>query len=408
MLRKVLATVALALTLLFLGAGAAHAAHDTWNDVVDEMQAILDESYETYASGDGTAAKEQVDDAYYGYYEKLGFEKTVMAYLSGSRATAVEYQFALTKKAMLAGNHEAEVREDLDTLIAMLREDAIALDGEEGSAFGTFSKSLLIIVREGAEAIIVVAAIVAYLVKSGNQDKVRTVYWGSLLALGASVLLAVALNALTSLSGANQEIIEGVTILAAVVMLVWVSSWILSKSTNEAWDRYIEAKTEASISRGSVLSLAFVAFLAVFREGAETILFYQAILADESAPRGAIWAGIGVGAVLLVVIYLLIRFLSIRIPLRPFFLATSALLALMAFSFAGSGIKELQEGNVVSVTPVSGIPSVDLLGVYPTVETLAAQGLVLAVLATLLVLELRTSRRNRAATQHDTPTLETH
>jgi high-affinity iron transporter len=296
---------------------------------------------------------------------------------------------------MLAGDPEAEVREDLDTLVTMLREDAAVLDGEDASPFGTFAKSLLIIVREGVEAMLVVAAIVAYLVKSGNRDKVRTVSWGALLALGASVLLAIALNVLTGLTGANQEIIEGVTILAAVVMLVWVSSWVLSKSSNEAWDRYVEERTSSSLRRGSVLALAFVAFLAVFREGAETILFYQALLADDTAPRGPIWLGVGVGVLLLVVVYLLVRYLSIRIPLRPFFLATSVLLAVMAFSFVGSGVKELQEGGVVSVTPVAGVPAVDLLGVYPTVETLAAQGLVLTVLVVLFALELRNSRRTR-------------
>jgi high-affinity iron transporter len=125
------------------------------------MEAVLDGSYDTYVGGDAEAAKDEVDEAYFGYYEKLGFEKTVMAYLSGARASAVEYEFALTKKAMLAGDPDAEVREHLDTLIGMLREDAVALDGADGSASGTFLKSLLIILREGAEAILVVAAIIA-------------------------------------------------------------------------------------------------------------------------------------------------------------------------------------------------------------------------------------------------------
>lgn len=397
MLRRVLAAVVLALLLLGAGAGVAQAAHDTWGDVVDDMEAVLDGSYDTYVGGDARAAKDQVDEAYFGYYELLGFEKTVMAYVSGARASAVEYEFALTKKAMLAGDPDDEVREHLDTLIGMLREDAVALDGEEENATSTFLASLLIILREGAEAIIVVAAILAYLVKSGNRDKVRTVYAGVGLALAASVLLAVAVNALTGLAGANQEIIEGATILVAVAMLIYVSSWILSKSSAQAWERYIAGKTQDSLSRGSLMSLAFVAFLAVFREGAETILFYQALLARGQTHMGAIWAGLGVGVVLLVVVYLLIRYLSIKIPLRPFFLATSLLLALMAFSFVGSGVKEFQEGNVLSVTPVSGVPSIDLLGVYPTAETLTAQAVVLALLIALFAAEFRRAGRARVA-----------
>lgn len=411
MVRRALAVVTLALVLLGAGGGAAQAANDTWGDVVDDMEAILDGSYDTYVGGDAGAAKDQVDEAYFGYYELLGFEKTVMAYISGARASAVEYEFALTKKAMLADDPDAEVREHLEVLISMLREDAALLDGGEENAAATLLASLLIILREGAEAIVVAAAILAYLVKSGNQDRARTVYAGVVLALAASVLLAFAINALTGLAGANQEIIEGVTILVAVAMLIYVSSWILSKSSTQAWERFIADKTQDSLSRGSVISLALVAFLAVFREGAETILFYQALLARGQTHLGAIWAGLGVGAVLLVVVYLFIRYLSIKIPLRPFFLATSLLLAVFAFTFVGSGLKELQEGNVLSVSPVAGVPSVDLLGLYPTVETLTAQAVVLALLIALFAFELRRTGRVRvavAADADDIPSPGTH
>jgi high-affinity iron transporter len=212
--------------------------------------------------------------------------------------------------------------------------------------------------------------------------------------LAASVALAFAINAITALSGANQEITEGVTVLIAMVMLVWVSNWILAKSEGDAWSRYIKTKTQASLSRRSVFSLAFVAFLAVFREGAETILLYQALRARTETTQNMLWLGLGIGGVLLVGVYLAIRYLSIRIPLRPFFIATSAVLAVLAFSFAGSGVKELQEGGVISITPVAG-PSIDLLGVYPSAETLGAQGLVLVVMAALAVLALRRARRGR-------------
>lgn len=393
---RTLIAVALALVLGGLvAAPATAAAHETWNDVVDEMAAVLDESYDIYLTGDAEAAKDQVDVAYYGYYEKLGFEKTVMSYISGNRAATVEYQFAFTKKAMLAGDPDAEIRASLDELTTLLREDANQLDGEQESASGAAVASFVIILREGFEAIIVVGAIIAYLVKSGNGDKVKAVYWGSLIALGASVVLAVLLNLLTGLSGANQELIEGFTMLVAVVMLIYVSNWILSKSEGQAWTRYLEDKTESSLTRGSVFSLAFVAFLAVFREGAEVILFYQALLARTSTHVGAIWLGFGIGIVVLAVVYLLIRVLSIRLPLRPFFLGTSILLSVMAFTFVGSGIKELQEGNAVSATPVAGISSIDLLGIYPTVETLAAQAVVLILMLAMFAVGLRKGRKAR-------------
>ncbi|MDR2453193.1 MAG: FTR1 family iron permease [Bifidobacteriaceae bacterium] len=375
-------------------APAASAGAETWGAVVEEMDGILEDAWEQYQAGDTAGAKAQVDVAYYSYYEKLGFEKVVMAHISGKTASEAEYEFGLIKKAMSNGQSE-QARAHIDTLEAILADQAEQLDGTEESAWRTLSESLIVILREGFEAIIVLGAIIAYLIKSGNRQGLRTVYLGAILALVASAALAVAINAITALSGANQEITEGVTVLIAAVMLVWVSNWILGKSDASAWTRYIEAKAAASISRGSVFSLALVAFLAVFREGAETILLYQALRARVEATQNMLWLGLGIGAVLLVGVYLAIRYLSIRIPLRPFFLGTSTILAVLAFSFAGSGIKELQEGGVVSITPVAQVPTVDLLGIYPSAETLAAQALTLAAIAALSVFALRRVRRRR-------------
>ncbi|MDR1495990.1 MAG: FTR1 family iron permease [Clostridiales Family XIII bacterium] len=396
--RRVLSVAALAVIAFFVFAGpvaAAETAHESWNDVVDDMEAEINAAYDLYAAGDVDGGKAQVDVAYYSYYEKLGFEKTVMAYISGDRAAKVEYQFSFAKKAMTAGESESAVRESLDELTRLLREDASTLDGETESAGGVFVGSLVIITREGFEAIIIVGAIIAYLVKSGNAEKTRAIYVGCVVALAASVALAVILNILTGLTGANQEIIEGVTMLIAVAVLFWVSNWMVSKADADAWRGYIEGAVKSSVTKGSVFSLAFAAFLAVFREGAETILFYQALLAGTDTHVNMIWIGLAVGGVILVVVYLLIRFLSIRIPLKPFFLGTSILLFIISISFIGAGVKELQEGNVVGVTPVQGIGSVDILGVYPTVETLVPQSALLVLTVVLIVVQLRKQKRLR-------------
>ncbi|WP_326520342.1 FTR1 family protein [Faecalispora jeddahensis] len=397
-MRKIFAVITLMLVLVssFSIAASAATAHETWNDVVDEMESVLDESYDLYVSGEAKAAKEKVDVAYYSYYEKLGFEKTVMAHISGNRAATVEYQFSFAKKAINAGSTNEEVKASLDELTRLLREDADQLDGKKESALGVFLASLLIITREGFEAIIIVGAIIAYLVKSGNKEKTGAVYWGSVIALGASVIMAFILNSLSGASGANQEITEGLTMLLAVVVLFYVSNWMVSKSESAAWTSYIEGKVQSSITRGSVFSLAFAAFLAVFREGAETILFYQALLAGTKTYLNMVWLGLGVGCVALVIIYLLIRFMSIKLPLKPFFLGTSILLFVMSISFVGSGVKELQEGNLVGVTPVSGITSVDILGIYPTLETLIPQAVLLVLTIVTFVVQIRKTRKMRA------------
>jgi high-affinity iron transporter len=144
-----------------------------------------------------------------------------------------------------------------------------------------------------------------------------------------------------------------------------------------------------------MFSLAFAAFLAVFREGAETILFYQALIAQTQTYVNMLWLGLGIGAVILVGIYILIRVVSFRLPLKPFFLGTSILLFLMSVTFIGNGIKELQEGNLVGVSPAPFVSSVDILGIYPTYETLIPQIAMLIITAATFVIQLRRGKRNR-------------
>jgi high-affinity iron transporter len=338
------------------------------------MASILDESYDAYfTTKDAEKAKELVNKAYFEFYEKLGVERAVMAYVSGKRASIVEYQFAEVKRLMTEGASNKDVRTSIDALNTMLKEDGNALDGKEESGWSMFVASLLILVREGVEAILVVAAIAAYLVRSGNAAMTRVVYANGLAAIAFSAVLAVVLQKVFSISGANQEVLEGATMLLAVVVLFFVSNWMVSKAEAQAWKRYVQDKVSSAVTTGSSLALGAAAFLAVFREGAETILFYRALLADAKEHVDMVWYGFCVGMVCLAGLFALIRFGSLKLPLRPFFIGTSVLMYIMAIAFAGGGIKELQEADVVSVTPVSFIASFDLLGVYPTLETLLPQ-----------------------------------
>ena len=372
---------------------AAARKYADWNEIAGEMAVLLNESYEAYFRKDVEQAKNLVNDAYFGFYEKEGFERTVMTYISGKRGAHVEYQFPLIKKMMTDGAPNKEVRTALDYLIKMLREDANQLDGKQESGFGVFLAALFIILREGVEAILVIAAMAAYLTRSGNGALVRTVYGSGGAAILASVAAAFMMQKVFQTSGANQEIIEGVTMLLATVVLFFVSNWMFSKAEAMAWKGYIESKVKSAVETGSSLALGAAAFLAVFREGAETILFYQAMLADVEANTGMVWGGFGVGCVALVGGFALIRYGSLKLPLKPFFIGTSILMYIMAIAFAGGGVKELQEGDVIGVTPVGFVQSIYLLGVHPTVETLLPQA-VLVLLALASVAYYRKSSRS--------------
>ena len=393
----------------------------TWNDVVDAMDQTLETAKSKFYEGDLKAAYDCVNNAYYGYYETTGFERIAMGYISGSRKTEMELQFSACKAVCKQEGSIEDFEAECDTLSAMLREDANKLDGTTGNssteedtssgqqssggrsaAAAVFIACFTIILREGFEAILVVGAIVAYLLKTKDTDSKlspRPVYAGAILGIVASFISAWLLNQLKLANSASQEIIEGVTALIAVVVLFWVSNWMVSKSESEAWTRYIKSKVESSARSGSVFALAFTAFLAVYREGAEVILFFQPMLAGDHIDM--VWVGFIVGCISLVFVYIAIRVLSLRLPLKPLFLGTSILMFIMSISFLGAGIKELIEGDVITMTAsplVSWIPSnpvLEVLGIFPCDQTIFAQLIMLVIVIIVWIWHMRKNKKLR-------------
>ena len=377
----------------------------TWSDVASEMNVILDKAYKAAISGKGAEGSSLVNNAYYQYYEKLGFEKNVMNAISGDRVSQVEYQFKMTRKTMRDGGSQKEIKKLVDDLKSWLVEDAATLDGGATSNVNSFTKfitssvgqAFLILIREGLEALLVVAAVIAYLVKSGNKRFTKFIYLGVLAGLAGSGLIAVLFTFLFGGSGPIQEISEGVCALIAMAMLLWTSNWMLNKSSVEAWNRYIRNKTEAAVasaqskmeagegvSFGMVVSLAMLSFLAVFREGAETVIFYESIYSMSQDSRG-MWIGGIAAAVVLLIIFFVLRFTSVKIPIGPFFLVTSILMAVLVVIFGGGGIHALIEGDLIEGTYLSNVPTNDWIGLYPYVECLAAQALAAIAVITLFV-----------------------
>ncbi|MBR4207910.1 MAG: FTR1 family iron permease [Lachnospiraceae bacterium] len=387
----------------------------TWNDVADAMSEVFRTAKAKYAEGDMQGAYDCINNGYYGYYETTGFERNAMGYISGARKSEVELQFSACKAATKGGTEEEFVK-NTDILRTMIRTDANKLDGvdENGNetaggrsaAVAKFIACFTIILREGFEAILVVGAIIAYLLKTTKdlkkeeRDKqLMPVYAGSVLGIILSFVSAWALNALKLANSASQEVIEGVTALIAVAVLFYVSNWMVSKSESEVWDAYIKSKVKDAATKGSSFALAFTSFLAVYREGAEVILFYQPLLGGEDG--NMVWLGFAAGCVCLVFVYLAIRLMSVRLPLKPFFLATSILMAVMSIAFLGSGIKELIEGDVITMTSpawVAWIPSnslLEILGIYPCVQTVVPQLILTAVTIVTFIFWLKKNRKMR-------------
>jgi len=255
----------------------------------------------------------------------------------------------------------------------------IELTHPTGSGSEAFLQSLLIILREGFEAILVIGAVVAFLLKTGHRERLRSIWTGIGLGLAASALTAVVLRTVLDAIPASQDIIEGITLLIAVCVLFSVSYWLISRVEAAKWQQFIREKVTNALEHGGGRALAFVAFLAVYREGAETALFYQALFNEGAHVAVPITLGIVVGFGALAVIFTLFYRFGVRIPLRPFFSVTSVLLYYMAFVFVGKGIRELQEGNAFPITIIPGMPSVESLGIYATWQTVLAQVILLAL-----------------------------
>lgn len=287
-------------------------------------------------------------------------------------------------KAAVRGNDVHGAQHARDVIEANLPA-VVELTHPANSPVEAFWQSFLIILREGFEAILVIGAVVAFLLKTGHRERLRSIWTGVALGLVASAATAVALRTILSALPASSEIIEGVTLLVAVVVLFSVSYWLISKVEAAKWQQFIRDRVTDALQHGGGRALAFVAFLAVYREGAETALFYQALFSEGPHLALSLSLGIVLGFVALIVIFTLFYRYGVRIPLRPFFGVTSVLLYYMAFVFVGKGIRELQEGNAMSMSVIPGFPHVEALGLYPTWETVLAQLLLLALFCFALV-----------------------
>jgi high-affinity iron transporter len=349
------------------------AASDTGSSAASHALSLLEQSLTAARAGRPGDASDRAFDAY------LAFEpiETPARARDPGVVSSMERLFA-DFKANIRNNdiHGAERARDA---IEATMPKVVDLTQRTGSSYEAFVQSFLIILREGFEAILVIGAVVAFLLKTGHRERLRDIWNGVALGLVASAVTAIVLKTLLGAMPASREIIEGLTLLVAVAVLFSVSYWLISRVEAAKWQQFIREKVTSALQHGGGKTLAFVAFLAVYREGAETALFYQALF--DEGPRVAlpITLGILLGFAALAVIFTLFYRYGVRIPLRPFFSVTSVLLYYMAFVFMGKGVRELQEGNAMPITLIPGFPHVEALGLYPTWQTLLAQLVLLAL-----------------------------
>ena len=276
---------------------------------------------------------------------------------------------------------------DIDVLL--VRAQQIVADGAS-DATSTFVGAFTILLREGLEALLVVIALLAFLRKSERPKLARAVHAGWMLALVAGGITWAIATYAVSISGASRELVEGLSSLFAAVVLLSVGLWMHQKSIGGRWQAYLKGKMTAAVNRRSAWFLFGLAFISVYREVFETILFYAALWSDGQ--KFWLLGGIGAGVVALSLIAWILMRTSRRLPLSTFFSASSALIAVLAVVLTGKGVSALQEAGWVAVNVVP-IPHIELLGIYPTWQTISAQLLIVALLAVGFVFNVQRGRQ---------------
>ena len=347
----------------------------------------LREAADLYASGDKEKAYQKAVEAYIDGYDLA--EPTLFA-KDMSFGRNLEAQFTEFRNAIKQEVSVAEIqRQQIDIEAKLDRASQLLNSSESFSGYYSFTNSALIILREGLEAALILAAIFAMLKVMGATQAIAYVHLGWILALIAGGLTWVATQTVITFSGQHREGMEGFISVFAAIALFYVGYWLHTRSEAKRWHTFIQDRVKNVLSRKKILGLVGISFFAVYREALEVVLFYQALWLQEQGNHGAVIWGFVTGLMALVLITFAILKLGLRIPLKYFFAAAGTLLYIMAFMFAGNGIKTLQVAGWLPTTPLAFPPQVPFLGIYPTVETLSAQ---VALLVAFVITTLSLSR----------------
>lgn len=354
-----------------------------FSDAPDPLLAarqLLAQSLDSFRQGDLPEARQAAIAAYLDGFE---LAEASLSNVDGDLLVATE-QALMAYREALGTTQPVDVEARYAAADRLLTQAQSALEGDELAPGVAFVSSLIILLREGLEAMVVLAAMITFLVRTGHRHALRYVHAGWIAALLAGGVTWAISTFLITIGGATREITEGVTALLAAAVLFYVGFWMHGAGNAKRWNDFLQARMQAALDRRALWTLTLLAFLAVYREVFETVLFYQALWSQAGAGSGrAVIGGASVAVVmLLVVTWLLARF-GLRLPLRQLFLAGGYLMVALAVIFAGKGVAAMQEAGQVPLTGVGDL-QIGWLGIYPTAETVGIQLLLLLAGAGLL------------------------
>ena len=370
---------------------------------IDFIRATLQELLAHYEGGDFDSAYAASRTAYLDSYEYI---EIPLRPIDPDFTLEVEYQFAELRNLIKGQAGYAEVQEVVIAIERNLDESERLVTGSGQIApLIAFFASFAIIFREGLESVLILGAILTYLEASRNTRLKPYVYYGIAAGVAATGVTWVVASYVIEISGANRELIEAIAALSATAVLFYVSFWILNKIEHKKWMEFVKAKVWQATTTGSAMVFVMLAFFTIYREGFETVLFYQAMFGFAKYLETFVGLGFVLGMASLLAIYFVMRRLGRRLPLRALFGLTMGIGAYLSIAFLGNAVRELQVLDIVPYTSMLGtVPRLDInlaamTGIYPTLETVVAQLVLLSVYlsASTYVLIMRPRKARRLA-----------
>lgn len=368
---------------------------------IDFIRDSLEETLAHYSAGDYDSAYATARSAYLDSYE---FVERPLRQIDPDFTLEVEYQFAELRNLI---NERADYN-DVQKIVVDIRRN---LDESERVVSGTgeiaptiaFSSSFAVIFREGLESVLIIGAIISYLEASRNTQFKKYIYYGIIIALGATAVTWTVASYIIDLSGANRELVEAIAALSATAVLFYVSFWVLNKIEHKKWMEFVKAKIWQATTTGSAMVFVMLSFFTVYREGFETVLFYQAMSGFAKYMEVFVGLGFIVGILSLLLLYIFMKKLGKKLPLRVLFGLTMGVGAYLSIAFLGNAIRELQILDILPYTGLIGIiPRLDInlatmTGIYPTLESIIGQMILLGIYlaASSYVLVVRPRKENQ-------------
>lgn len=366
---------------------------------IDQIRIKLDQSLEQYNEGRIQEALTAARSAYLDSYERV---EIPLRPIDPDFTLDMEIKFAELRNLIQSDAGYEQVLKKTSEIKSGLDESERLVSGT-GIIAPTiaFSTSFSLIFREGLESALIIGAILTYLEASRNDRFKKHVYYGIIIAAGATAVTWFIAQYIIELSGASRELIEAIAGISAVAVLFWVSFWVLNKIETKKWIEFVKAKVWKATTTGSLMVFVMLSFFTVYREGFETVLFYQAIFSFAKYMELYVIAGLISGLVVIIGVALVVRRIGKKLPLRALFGLTMGIGAYMSIAFIGNAVREFQELGYISTTPLIGIvPRFDInlatmTGIHPTLESVVAQMILLSiyVIGSLYILVIRPRRQ---------------